>query len=80
MVVPLFGASKDLIRDSKRLSFCNFVSNVSKRATVEKEPSTLEKDKGDQSKYYLSYPQPPVLDMEWENRDINVVAGKYSKV
>ena len=34
---------------------------------------TLEKDKEDQSKYYLSYPKLPVLDMKWENRDINVV-------
>ena len=34
---------------------------------------TLEKDKEDQSKYYLSYPNAPVLDMKWENRDINVV-------
>ena len=34
---------------------------------------TLEKDKEDQSKYYLSYPKPPVLDMKWENRDINVI-------
>ena len=37
---------------------------------------TFEKDKEDKSKYYLSYPkQPvlPVLDMKWENRDINVV-------
>ena len=34
---------------------------------------TLEKDKEDQLKYYLSYPKPPVLDMMWENRDINVV-------
>ena len=34
---------------------------------------TLEKDKEDQSKYYLSYPKPPVLDMKWANRDINVV-------
>ena len=33
---------------------------------------TLEKDKEDQSKYYLSYPKPPVLDMIWGNRDINV--------
>ena len=33
----------------------------------------LEKDKEDQSKYYLSYPKLPVLDMKWENRDINVV-------
>ena len=38
----------------------------------EKEPLTLEKDKEDQSKYYLSYPKTPVLDMKWENRDIKV--------
>ena len=34
---------------------------------------TLEKDKEEQSKYYLSYPKPPVLDMKSANRDINVV-------
>ena len=34
---------------------------------------TLEKDKEEQSKYYLSYPKLPVLDMKWENRDSNVV-------
>ena len=34
---------------------------------------TLEKDKEDQSKYYLSYPKPPVLDKKWANNDINVV-------
>ena len=34
---------------------------------------TLEKDEEDQSKYYLSYPKPTVLDMRWANRDINVV-------
>ena len=34
---------------------------------------TLEKNKEDQSKYYLSYPKPPVLDTKWANRDINVV-------
>ena len=39
---------------------------------VEKEPLTLEKDNEDQSKYYLSYPKPPVLDMKWENYDINI--------
>ena len=33
---------------------------------------TLEKDKGDQGKYYICYPKPPVLDMKWESRDINV--------
>ena len=32
---------------------------------------TLEKNKEDQSKYYLNYPKPPVL--KWANRDINVV-------
>ena len=39
---------------------------------TEKEPLTLEKDKGDESKYYLGYPKPPVLDMNREYRDINV--------
>ena len=34
---------------------------------------TLEKDKEDQSKYYLSYPKPRVLEMKWANRNINVV-------
>ena len=34
---------------------------------------TLEIDKEDQSKYYLNYPKPPVLDMKWANGDINVV-------
>ena len=34
---------------------------------------TLAKDKEDQSKYYLSYPKPPVLDMKSANRDINVI-------
>ena len=34
---------------------------------------TLKKDKEDESKYYLSFPKPPVLDMKWSNRDINVV-------
>ena len=33
---------------------------------------TLEKDKKDQRKYYLSYSKPPALDMMWANRDINV--------
>ena len=54
------------------------------RVAVEKEPSTLEKDKKDQSKYYLSYPKSHVLDMKWENRDINVVEWanipKFSKL
>ena len=39
----------------------------------EKQPLTLEKDKGDQSKYYLNYPKMSVLDMQWENCDINFV-------
>ena len=34
---------------------------------------TIEKDKKDQSKYYLSYPKAPVLDTKWTNRDINVI-------
>ena len=34
---------------------------------------TLEKDKEDQSKYYLNYPKLPVLDMKSANRDIKVV-------
>ena len=34
---------------------------------------TLEKDKEDQGKYYLSYPKLPVLDIKSANRDINVV-------
>ena len=34
------------------------------RAAIEKEPFTLEKDQEDQSKYYLSYQKPPVLDMK----------------
>ena len=39
---------------------------------IEKDPMNLEKDKEGQSKYYLSYPKPPVLNVKWENRDINV--------
>ena len=34
---------------------------------------TLEKDKENQSKYYLSYPKPPVLDMKCANRNAKVV-------
>ena len=34
---------------------------------------TLEENKDAQSKYYLNYPKPLVLEMKWENRDINVV-------
>ena len=44
---------------------------------------TLEKDWEDQSKYYLSYPKPPV-DIKCEIRDINVVEWanipKFSKL
>ena len=47
--------------------------NINKRTAIEKEPLTLGKDKEDQSKYYLSYPKPSVLDMKWENHDIDVV-------
>ena len=58
---------------------------MSKRAPVEKKkPSTYEKDKEDRSKYYLSYPKPPVLDMKWQTRDTNVVewanTEKFSKL
>ena len=42
------------------------------RAAIEKEPLNLEKDKEDQSKYYLSYPKLPVLDMKSANRHVNV--------
>ena len=59
--------------------------NMNKRAPVEKKnPSTFEKDKEDHSKCYLSYPKPPVLDMKWQTRDINVVeranTEKFSKL
>ena len=40
---------------------------------VEKEPLTLERDKEDQGKYYLTYPKLPVLDLKSANRDTNVV-------
>ena len=39
---------------------------------IVKDPLNLEKDKEGQRKYYLSYPKPPVLNIKWENRDINV--------
>ena len=32
----------------------------------------LEKDKEDQNEYYLSYPKPPILDVNWENCRNNV--------
>ena len=51
---------------------------------MRKKPSTLENDKEDHRKYYLSYPKPPVLDRKWETRDINVVersnTEKFSKI
>ena len=47
--------------------------NISKQAATEKELSTLEKDKEDQSRHCLIYPKLPVLDMKWEYHDINVV-------
>ena len=34
---------------------------------------TLEKDKEDQSKNYLSYPKPPVLNTMWVNYDTDLV-------
>ena len=34
---------------------------------------TLEEDREDSSKYYLSYPQPHGVGMKWANCDINVV-------
>ena len=40
---------------------------------MRKKRLTLEKDKEDQSKYYLSYPKLPVLDMKWKNHDVNVL-------
>ena len=44
---------------------------------MRKELLTLEKDKKDQSKYYLRYPKPPVLDMKWGNCDFNVVEWAF---
>ena len=42
------------------------------------------KDKEDLSKNYLSYSKLPVLDMKWENCDINVVdqtnISNFSKI
>ena len=64
VVFPLFGTLKELIRYS--------LSKVY-RAVVEKESLTLEKDKENQSKYFFNYTKPPVLDMKWQNRDINVI-------
>ena len=58
--------------------------NVSKRAAVEKGQSTLEKNQEDRSKYYLSYPKPPFLDMKQDDLDTNVVeqacTPKFSKL
>ena len=34
---------------------------------------TLEKGKEDSSKYYLGYPEPPVLEMRWAICDSNIV-------
>ena len=38
----------------------------------------LEKDKEDRTKYYLSYPKPPVLDIKWANRNVNV--AEWAKI
>ena len=46
--------------------------NIGKQTAVEKEPSTLEKDKKGQNKYYLSYLKLSAFDMKWRNPDINV--------
>ena len=43
-----------------------------------KEPLTLEKEKKDQSKYYLNYPRLPVLDIKQKNLDINV--AEWAKI
>ena len=60
------------------------IKKACKRAATEKELSTLEKDKEGQSKHYLTYPKPPVLDMKRENRNINVAEKanipKFSKL
>ena len=34
---------------------------------------TPEKDKEYQTKYYLSYPELPVLYIKWSNRNVNVI-------
>ena len=34
---------------------------------------TFEKDKEDQSEYYLNYPKPPVLGMMRENHNVNAL-------
>ena len=46
---------------------------ISKQAAVEKKLVTVEKDKEDSSKYYISYPKPPVLKMKWANCHIIVI-------
>ena len=43
---------------------------MSKWAADENEPSVLERDKDDQSKYYLNYTKPFVLVMKRKNRDV----------
>ena len=62
-----------MVRDSKRLAFCNFIRLQEKAEDNKSKQAAVEKDKKDQSKYYLSYPRPPVLDTKWENRNVNVV-------
>ena len=37
---------------------------ISKEAVAEKQPLTLEEYNEEQSKCYLRYPKPPVLDMK----------------
>ena len=48
---------------------------------MRKSHSWDKEDKEDQSKYCISHPKLPVLDMKWENCDINVFTMvKHSKV
>ena len=51
VVFPFFGASKDSIRDSQKLQFCNFVR-------LQKKAQDVITRKEGQSKNYLSYPKP----------------------
>ena len=57
---------------------------LSRRAAVEKQPWTLEKDKEGKSKYYFSYPKLPVLlrmiiqeTSYWKLKTTDVKSLKY---
>ena len=58
--------------------------NISEIQLRKKKPSTPEKDKEDHSKYDLSYPKPPALDMKWKTRHIDLAerqnTEKFSKL